>query len=100
MGYRLPGLIIGIIFGLTTAGLAVAQAPKSSSAGKTWVQPTTPWGDPDLQGTWTGDDCIGTPMNPPANFGPRPYYTEQELADKEKQIEKQHENDLVDTVAS
>jgi hypothetical protein len=99
VGYRFLGLIIGIIF-VFTAQPALAQAPKSASAGKTWVQPKTPWGDPDLQGTWTGDDCIGTPMNRPANFGTRPYYTEQELADKEKVIEKQHENDLVETVAS
>jgi hypothetical protein len=77
----------------------VAQALKAASAAKTWAQPKTPWGDPDLQGTWTSDDCIGTAMNRPANFGNRLYYTEQELADREKQIEKQHANDLVDTVA-
>jgi hypothetical protein len=85
---------------LLTALPAIAQAPKSPSAAKTWAQPKTPWGDPDLQGTWTSDDCIGTPMNRPAQFGNRLYYTEQELAEKEKQIEKQHDNDLVDTIAS
>ena len=78
---------------------AVAQAPQAPSAAKSWVQSKTPWGDPDLQGTWTSDDCIGTPMNRPAKFGNRLYYTEQELADREKQIEKQHETDLVETVA-
>jgi hypothetical protein len=82
-----------------TAQPAVAQAPKAASTAKAWVQPKTPWADPDLQGTWTSDDCIGAPMNRPANFGNRLYYTEQELADREKQIEKQHANDLVDTVA-
>src|SRR5690242_13277105 len=30
-----------------------AQAPKPAAAAKSWVQPKTPWGDPDLQGTWT-----------------------------------------------
>jgi hypothetical protein len=78
---------------------AVAQARQAPSAAKTWLQPQTPWGDPDFQGTWTSDDCIGTPMDRPANFGNRLYYSEQELADKEKQIEKQHERDLVATVA-
>jgi hypothetical protein len=78
---------------------AVAQAPKSRSAASPWAQPKTPWGDPDLQGTWTSDDCIGTPMNRPAKFGNRLYYTEQELSERQKQIEKQHENDLVETVA-
>ena len=78
---------------------AVAQTRQAPSAAKTWAQSKTPWGDPDLQGTWTSDDCIGAPMNRPANFGNRLYYTEQELADREKQIEKQHQTDLVETVA-
>jgi hypothetical protein len=81
------------------AGPAIAQGRKASSAARTWVQAKTPWGDPDLQGTWTSDDCIGAPMNRPATFGNRLYYTEQELADREKQIERQHETDLVETVA-
>ena len=104
MRYRFHGLFaamaaVASIFVLT-ASPAVAQAPPAPSAGKNWVHPKTPWGDPDLQGTWTSDDCIGTPMNRPANFGNRPYYTEQELADREKQIKKQHETDLVETVAA
>src|ERR1700733_3375733 len=94
-------------FGITNAAFifalaaqpALAQAPQSASSGKTWVQPKTPWGDPDMQGTWTGDDCIGTPENRPASFGNRGYYTEQELADKEKQIQQRHERDSVETVA-
>jgi hypothetical protein len=101
--FRFFGLLIAMasaawIFVLA-AEPAVAQAPRARSAVRTWVQPKTPWGDPDLQGTWTDDDCIGTPMNRPANFGNRLYYTEQELADREKQIEKRHETDLVETVA-
>lgn len=78
---------------------AAAQLPQAVSATRSWVQPKTPWGDPDLQGTWTSDDCIGAPMNRPAKFGNRLYYTEQELAEGEKQIEKRHETDLVETVA-
>src|SRR5271167_853385 len=49
-----------------------------------WVQSKTPWGDPDIQGTWTSDDCIGTPLNRPANFGDREYLTEQEISDRMK----------------
>ena len=82
-----------------TAQPAVAQAPNAASTAKTWVQPKTPWGDPDLQGTWTSDDCIGTPINRPANFGNRLYFTEQELAQRQSQLEKQHQNDLTETVA-
>ena len=80
---------------------AFAQTQKAAApaAVKAWTQPKTPWGDPDLQGTWTSDDCIGAPMNRPANLGDRPYYTEQELAQTEQRIERQQQNDLVETVA-
>src|SRR6516162_312038 len=77
---------------------ALSQSPKPAAAAKAWTQPKTPWGDPDLQGTWTSDDCIGAPMNRPANLGDRAFYTEQELADREKQLERQRQNDLKETV--
>jgi hypothetical protein len=103
VGHRFIQFAIGMTtaasFFVLTAQPAIAQASKSERAATTWVQPKTPWGDPDLQGTWTGDDCIGTPLNRPAKFGDRLYYTEQELAEREKQIEKQHENDLTETLA-
>src|SRR6478672_2465435 len=72
-------------------GLSAQKAP--TPAPKTWVAPKTPWGDPDLQGTWTSDDCIGTPMNRPANLGDKLYYTEQELAQRESALARQAEND-------
>jgi hypothetical protein len=76
-----------------------APAAKRAAVASGWTQPKTPWGDPDLQGTWTSDDCIGTPLNRPANFGDRLYYTEKELAERGANIERQQQNDLVDTVA-
>src|SRR6478672_1560369 len=79
-------------------GLSAQKAP--TPAPKTWVAPKTPWGDPDLQGTWTSDDCIGTPLNRPANLGDRLYYTEQELAQREGQLARQQQNDLQEFVAS
>jgi hypothetical protein len=82
---------------------APAPAPvvkSTTAAPKTWVAPKTPWGDPDLQGTWTSDDCIGTPLNRPANLGDRLYYTEQELGQRESQLARQQQNDLQEFVAS
>jgi hypothetical protein len=97
--FHLP--VAALAFASITIGAlpSSAQVSKPSSVSKTWTHPKTPWGDPDLQGTWTSDDCIGTPMNRTASFGDRLYYTEQELAQRQGQIEKQHENDLVETVA-
>ena len=83
-----------------TVPAAIGQAPaagpaaKTAPASKSWVQPKTPWGDPDLQGTWTSDDCIGTPLNRPANVGEKLYYTEQDLAQRQTQLAKQQQNDL------
>src|ERR1700739_2095584 len=69
---------------------AAAPAVKSAAAApRAWTAPKTPWGDPDLQGTWTSDDCIGTPMNRAANLGDKRYYTEQELAQREGQLARQ-----------
>jgi hypothetical protein len=93
---------LAAIFALTTIpafGQATTAPAKTSPASKPWTQPKTAWGDPDLQGTWTSDDCIGAPMNRPVNLGDRAHYTEQELAQRENQLERQRENDLVETVA-
>ena len=83
---------------LLTAGPAFGQAAKAAQ-GKTWTPAKTPWGDPDLQGTWTSDDCIGTPLNRPANLGEKLYLTEEDLAKREDQLAKQRENDKKEFVA-
>jgi len=80
------------------AGTKAAPAAKTAPAASSWTQPKTPWGDPDLQGTWTSDDCIGAQMNRAAAFGDRAYYTEQELAQRQGQLERQQETDLQETV--
>ena len=72
---------------------ALEQAAKAPSSRSSWTQPKTPWGDPDLQGTCTSDDCIGTPMNRPPNLGEKAYYTEQDLAQRESQLKRQQESD-------
>ncbi len=88
---------VAAVFALT-AEPAIGQSAKAAAAAKSWTQPKTPWGDPDLQGTWTSDDCIGTPLNRPANFGERLNYTEQELVQRQDQLARQKQNDLQETV--
>ena len=44
----------------------------------------TPWGDFDLQGTWTSDDTLGVPMERPVTYGDRLYLTEDELKEVKK----------------
>jgi hypothetical protein len=52
---------------------------------------TTPWGDPDLQGTWTSDDARVVPIERPVQYGERAFLTEQELQAREKAVQKSHE---------
>ena len=80
------------------AAAQAVQAQKSAPAAKSWTAAKTPWGDPDIQGTWTSDDCIGTPLNRPANLGDRLYYTEQELAERKGRLDTQLQNDLQEEV--
>jgi len=42
----------------------------------------TSWGDPDLQGTWSGDSAFAIPMQRPEALGTKAELTDQEYADK------------------
>ena len=86
-------------FALTTEP-AFGQSATIAPAIKKWEPAKTPWGDPDLQGTWTSDDCIGTPLNRPANLGEKLYLTEEDLAQREKQLAKQRDNDKQEFAAA
>ncbi len=60
-----------VLLALTQAGAVpvAAQAPARAGAArpaaKTWTPPRTPWGHPDLQGTYTNKDESGIPMEKP-----------------------------------
>src|ERR1700674_1308237 len=59
----------------TTAGKAKTTAPA-----ETGTPPRTPWGDPDLQGTWNSNDDAITPFERPTKFGEKQVLTGDELA--------------------
>ena len=66
------------------SALALAAAPAAVAAdqpaakAKAWSPPRTPWGDPDLQGTWPLDELGRTPLQRPAQYGDRLYLTDDE----------------------
>ena len=78
-----------IVAGLIAAVPAAAQAPAGgkatrpstvkAAAAKKW---RTPWGDPDLQGSWSNTNI--TPLERPAKYAGRESMTEQERAEEEK----------------
>jgi hypothetical protein len=79
-------LSVAIGVALLTASV-LAQAPASpkpavrstpATAGK------TPWGEPDLRGTYTTDNSIGIPFERPPQYGDRPVLTDAEFEAREK----------------
>jgi hypothetical protein len=76
------------------------QASAAKAKAKAWVQPKTPWGDPDLQGMWPGTDLIGTPMNRDKKLGERNVLTDEEYAAKEVAAKRTADADSQEYVAA
>src|SRR5262245_43863836 len=70
----------------TPAPAAKTSSAKSGTSGAYSV-PKTPWGHPDISGTWTSDGAIGIPRERPAEFAGRAELTDAEFADKLKRDE-------------
>jgi hypothetical protein len=69
---------------LTTAG---AQGKASGR---------TPWGDPDLQGTWTSQAELSVPFERPEAYAGRAVLTEEEFSQREAQAHRQLQTDNAD----
>ena len=68
-----------VLFTLTGSG----QAPGDSEGAARTDSPTTPWGEPDLQGIWTNE--FDTPLQRPPQFANKEFFTEEERAELDKQ---------------
>jgi hypothetical protein len=73
------------------AGIAAAMA---GAVGAAQEVPRTPWGDPDLQGTYTSDNSIGVPFERPTQYGERAMLTDEEYAAKVDANEEQVAKDF------
>lgn len=73
-------LIRAIAAVLLLASACPASAQTSKPAPKGWTPPHTPWGDPDLRGTWPLDGVGRTPMQRLPTFGTRATLTDEEYA--------------------
>ena len=69
-----------------------AAPPPMPQPAPGFVAPKTPWGDPDLQGFWPGVDMVGVPMQRPARFGTRNVLTDEEFAQRAKDIKTEEES--------
>jgi hypothetical protein len=60
----MKNLLVAILFAIFAAVSAGTQTPRATQ--ETYTPPRTPWGDPDLQGTFTNKDENGIPMERPS----------------------------------
>ena len=78
--------------GLLVQWAACATLVVLASASITAQSFKTPWGDPDLQGTWTNQTL--TPLERPAEFAGKPVLTEAEAAAYEAKLRQQNNADI------
>jgi hypothetical protein len=73
--------VAALVLAIGTLGTSDAQvaAPATASA-QQW---RTPWGHPDLQGTWSSDDVRGIPLQRSEEHGTRAELTDQEFAERQ-----------------
>ena len=77
----------------TGPGAAALSTPRPADG---FVQPKTPWGDPDIQGFWPGVEMVGVPLQRPARFGTRNVLTEEEFAKRAGELKNEEESLLAE----
>jgi len=83
--------------GLVIAGLVPVMGQRSGPAGagpsRAWTE-RVPWGEPDFEGEWTSEGEYGVPMERPTQYGTRAFLTDEEYAQRVKDVEARDERDL------
>lgn len=88
-------LTIGLCIALLGAGpidsaRAQTDGGEAAASDDDWTPPQTPWGAPDLRGIWPISHLIGTPFERPDEYGERRFLTEEELAEKRKEVRERN----------
>jgi hypothetical protein len=69
---------------------AGCSGPATDGDAGAWTQPLTPWGEPDIQGSWPIYHLIGTPLERPASFGERRLMNDEEFAATQASVEQRN----------
>ena len=81
---------------LIASAVAMMMGGLMSLAAADFKAPRTPWGEPDLEGTWTSQPELGVPFERPAEYGTRERLTDEEFAQREAQAQNQLKSDNAD----
>src|SRR5215207_7199932 len=76
-----------ILAACAVATIAGVAGSAQSSGGR------TPWGEPDLQGTWTSEAELSVPFERPREYGERRELTDQEFTLRRSQTQRQLDSD-------
>ena len=82
MRHRFSAFLTLVVAGVFSAASPAAAADAKVRSGKTWVSPSTPDGQPDLQGIWTNPTI--TPFERPDELASKAVLTPGEAAELEK----------------
>ena len=82
------GPVIALAALSSSLSAQTSATPKpSGSSPAAFVAPRTPWGDPDLQGTWPGGPVFLVPFERAPELGTRATLTEDELRQRNAQVD-------------
>ena len=56
---------------ISALGVVAALSIQAGAQTKPYSAPKTPWGDPDISGTWSSDDLRNIPVQRPTELGNR-----------------------------
>ena len=79
---------------LVAAVIGVLLASAAGVAAQTPAEPKTPWGDPDLQGTW--NNITGIPLERPAELSGKEFFTQEEAVQFAEQTLRRVDRDRRD----
>jgi hypothetical protein len=89
MGALAVMIAVASLVPIPVASQTQPSAVNTTAAAKTWTQPRTADGQPDLQGIWS--NATLTPLERPRELAGKQFFTENEAAEYEKQV-LQHNN--------
>ena len=91
MNTRFLIVMVVLAAGIGIVGTFAATANAQTATSSSWSAPRTPWGDPDLQGTWT--NATATPLERPKELEGNQVLTDEELAARNPQVARENSTD-------